>query len=607
MLPNNTPVSQAAIIHQYNDQHREKFNDALFQRSDEDIINAMKEVILSCQRSKHAVIRVIDFEVISDYKIVRDILRQHENQRIKNPQKVINTFNYIDLKDSDIYLLKVNYFIKAKDGEMILPVYIALPRIMNKYYFHIYGNDYYAMYQIVDNSTYNNSMAASSKRQTVTLKTIFMPIRIYREVVTLMQTNNEAVKTVYYASVIFGKKLPAIKYILGKLGYKDALYFMGYGDIVTIVDHNTPRGENDNEIYYFFRTPSKRIVIKVPKVIFDGDHVLQSLIYTVTQSIYVDTSPFDIYNNEFWLVSLGGDFKNFSTKKGEAILDSFESLYDTPTYNDLKLPHEKKQSIYHILLWMLREFTRLRLKDNLNISFKKIRIAEYIALLYSNKLSRGIYSIADAGPNATIGRIKKALNIAPLTLLNIIGKSNLVSYKNAVGDLDSTYAIKFTYKGISGIGDSNNGKSVPDAYRMVHPSHLGRVDIDTSSPSDPGMSGILCPFAKIYDGNRFSEAGEPDEWENEFNELMMSYKAITNLQEITIAEKKILKIDTPVRVQMAEESKQIIDGLINPIKMIINREGLDPEVEIPLEDSGRLVTSYEPIMENPNNDSELDG
>lgn len=607
MLPNNLSPKQAAIMHHYNDTNREKFNPMLFHRSDEDIIKAMKEVILSCQRSKHAVIRVIDFEIIDDYHQVREILRDHENQRIKNPQKTINTFNYIDLKDSDIYLLKVNYLIKAKDGVMQLPVHIALPRIVNKYYFHIYGNDYYAMYQVVDNSTYNNSMAASSKRQTVTLKTIFMPIRIYREVVSLIQTNNESTKTVYYASVIFGKKLPAIKYILGKLGYRDTLVFMGYEDIISIVDHNTPRGENDDQIYYFFRTPSKRIIIKVPKVIFDGDYVLQSLIYTMVQSIYVDTSPYDIFSNEFWLVSLGGDFKNFSTKKGEAILDSLESIYDTLTYEDLKLPHEKKQSIYHILLWMLREFTRLRLKDNLNLSFKKIRIAEYIALLYSNKLSRGIYSIADAGPNATIGRIKKALNIAPLTLLNIIGKSNLVSYKNAVGDLDSTYAIKFTYKGISGIGDSNNGKSVPDAYRMVHPSHIARVDIDTSSPSDPGMSGILCPFAEIHDGNRFSESGEPNEWDNEYNDLMMAYKAITNLKEISIAEKKILKIDTPVRVQMAEESKQIIDGLINPIKLIVNNEGFEMDAEVPLEESGRLVTTYEPIIENPNNDSELDG
>ena len=314
---------------------------------------------------------------------------------------------------------------------------------------------------------------------------------------------------------------------------------------------------------------------------------------------------FNIYSDEFWLVSLGGDFKNFSTKKGEAILDSLESIYDTLTYQDLKLPHECKQSIYHILLWMLREFPRLRLKDNLNLSYKKIRIAEYIALLYSNKLSRGIYTIADAGPNATLGRIKKALNIAPLTLLNMIAKSNLVSYKNAVGDLDSTYAIKFTYKGISGIGDSNNGKSVPNAYRMVNPSQLGRVDIDTSSPSDPGMSGMLCPFAEIYEGNRFSEIDEPNEWGKEFEELLNNYKAVTNLKEIVTAEKEILHIDTPVRVQMLEEAKEIVDGLIYPVRMIVNNEGFENDAEVPLEESGHIVSTYQEVYDSDN--SELDG
>ena len=30
-------------------------------------------------------------------------------------------------------------------------------------------------------------------------------------------------------------------------------------------------------------------------------------------------------------------------------------------------------------------------------------------------------------------------------------------------------------------------------------SHIGRVDKDSSSNSDPGMSGILCPYATIYE------------------------------------------------------------------------------------------------------------
>lgn len=591
-MNNHIDPHQAAIIANYNDTHREKFNPKLFDRKDEDIIEAVKKVILSCQRTAHTVIRVASFDVITDYDEVIRILQAYESQRIKRPQKEINIYNYINLKDSDIYLLRVHYIVKASDGTMELPVYIALPRIVNKYYFHISGNDYYAMYQIVDNSTYNNSMAVSSKRQSVTLKTIFMPIRIYRKLANLHLRNGEVVKSVYYSSIIFKKEIPALKYILGKLGYRDALTFTGYGDVISVVDNLTPRGPNDDQLYYFFSTPAKDITFKVARVVFDGDYVLQSFVHSLVTAITPSTVPFDIFTKDFWVMSLGGDYKNATLKKGEAVLDSLESIYDVMTCNDIALPYEKKQSVYHVVLWMMREFTRLRLKDNLNLSFKKIRLAEYIALLYSNKLSRGIYSIADAGSSTTLERVRKALNIAPTTLLYLLAKSNLVSYKNAVNDLDSTYALKCTYKGISGIGDTNNGKSVPSVYRMIHASQMGRLDLDTSSNTDPGMSGILCPYTEVYDGNRFSDTPEPNEWDKEFAELLQAFKSMTNLTEVIEMEKRIIHIENPVRVQMAEESMRIIDGFMRPIRMIVNNQGFELTDEIPLEESGRITLNY---------------
>lgn len=588
-------LNQAAIMHEYNATHREKFNNELFERNDQDIIDALKQVILSCQRTTNAVIRVIDFEVINNYEQIKSILRSCENARIKK-SKILNSYDYIDLKDSDIYLLKVNYYIKAKDGSSVLTVYIALPRFVNKYYFRIAGNDYYAMYQVVDNSTYNNSMASSTKRQTVTLKTIFMPIRIYREVVTLTQRNGEAVKAIYYPSVIFNKKLSAIKYIMAKLGYNDSLEFLGYRNFITIISKSYPEHiKRDYNKNYYFNTLSDDIIIEVPKMIFDNDYTFQSLVVTIVDSILKETTANDIFSNDFWIISLGGDFKNYSTKKGEAVLNSLESIYDSITYNDIKLPPEKKQTIYHIILWMLREFPRLRVKDNLNLSFKKVRIAEYIASMYVAKLSRGIYRIADSGPNVTLNQIRKALNILPLALLHNICKCNLVNYKNGVNDLDSIYAIKFSYKGISGIGDNNKGKSVPDTYRMIHPSHIGRIDLDTSSASDPGMSGILCPHTNLYGDKMFSDVVEPDEWEKEFAELMDNFKKINSLKEVMQLEKRVLNIDNPIRTQMVEESQKIINGYIYPMKMVISNEGLE-RVEVPYEDSGLISSSYEDII-----------
>jgi hypothetical protein len=601
LIPQNNP--QAMILHEYNKTHREKFNQKLFERSNDDIINALKDVIRSCQRTSHAVIRVIQFEVIEDYDEVQKILRRSEDERLRKQSKKINVYNYIDLKDSDILLLKVDYYIKAKDGSDILTVYIAIPRIVDKYYFRISGNTYYAMYQIVDNSTYNNSMS-SSKKQSVTLKTMFMPIRIYRETANLsLKFINKHIKAVAYPSIIFSKKLNTAKYIFAKFGFVNALNFLGVLDSVYVCKDTSTVTDMDKQIYYYFNTPSSDIVIRVPICIFDNDYYIQSIITTIIQSIHRDTKYNNLYDNQFWLASLGGDFKNFDQVKGSAVLDSLEYVYDIITYSKIRLPEEDKQTIYHILRWMCREFTQLRIKDNLNLSFKRIRIAEYIASLYVAKLSRGIYRISDLGDKVTLKNIKKAINILPLILLHQIAKCNLVNYKNNVSDLDSVFAIKYSYKGISGIGDGN-GKSVPDIYRMIHPSHLGRVDLDTSSASDPGMSGILCPLSDIYDNGMMSEIDEPNDWQNDYNQMMDNYKKLMGLKEIIQMEKEVMKIENPVREEMITESINILNGLRCPIQEIQNDYGL-PSVEVPLEDGFVICTEYGDIDE-PYENSPLD-
>ena len=81
--------------------------------------------------------------------------------------------------------------------------------------------------------------------------------------------------------------------------------------------------------------------------------------------------------------------------KGYSILDSFESIYDITTRNSIKLPMEDKETTYHVLRWIMREFNALRMKNNLDIRYKKIRFAEYIASIYAMKIARGIYRISD--------------------------------------------------------------------------------------------------------------------------------------------------------------------------------------------------------------------
>ena len=51
--------SQSKFIAEYNDRNRPKFNDRFFCKSDDDIIEDLKDVILSCERNKFYTIKSI--------------------------------------------------------------------------------------------------------------------------------------------------------------------------------------------------------------------------------------------------------------------------------------------------------------------------------------------------------------------------------------------------------------------------------------------------------------------------------------------------------------------------------------------------------------------
>ena len=59
-------TNQYEFIRKFNDEHRHPFNDVLFQRSDDEIIEALKKVILSCERDKYFTLKVQQFLVIED-------------------------------------------------------------------------------------------------------------------------------------------------------------------------------------------------------------------------------------------------------------------------------------------------------------------------------------------------------------------------------------------------------------------------------------------------------------------------------------------------------------------------------------------------------------
>ena len=162
----NRPMCQSEFIRQFTDRNREEFNPKLFERNNQDVLDAVSKVVLSCERDKYFTLKVLSIRSIIDYEEIYDTLKEHEENRRKKGQKD-NIYDYINLKDSDIMLLEVKYLVRKNgvermkvDGkevnvqnpEQVLQVLIALPRFVNKYYFRLSGNYYSSTVQVVDGS-----------------------------------------------------------------------------------------------------------------------------------------------------------------------------------------------------------------------------------------------------------------------------------------------------------------------------------------------------------------------------------------------------------------------------------------------------------------------
>lgn len=522
--------NQDHFMRKFNETHREQFNEQLFTRNNEDMIDSMLKVIYSCQRDKYFTLRVTSVRIITDYEQIYNTLRDHEESRKRKNAPKDNYYDYIDMKDSDIMLIEVKYLVRhngvekqeidgktvdVKNPQEILTVLIAVPRFVNKYYFRLNGVLYTSTMQIVDGSTYNNSTSNNSKVDSNTMKTMFQPIAMFRGLRSLTDfyTGEVVDKMIVYNSVIFNNHVNVMYYILANYGFYRTCDFFGI-HCVSVTD--TPVTDPN---YYCFK--KHNLFVSYPKCM--KDPMVQSFAITIYDAIGKDTTLDLIYNIRFWLINLGACYKNASIDKGLFVLDSVESVYDLITKEQLHLPESEKRTVYHLLRWMMREFVGLRAKDNVDVTTKKYRITDYCAVAYAMKVARGIHRVSDMGKRVTLHSVIKAVYTHPMYVIQQITRSmtNLISYQDMVNDNDATTALKWTYKGIQGLGD--DGTSVQPGYRYVNPSHIGILDLDSSPTSDPGMSGMLCPMVQMY-GNSFSDYQEPNTWYDTWGKEQEAYE-----------------------------------------------------------------------------------
>lgn len=564
--------SQAEFMRKYNESHRLPFNDSLFIRNDEDTIRALENIILSCQRNMYFTIKVLSFNVVTSYEDIQKILWMHEESRKKKNKKYKNPYDNINLKDSDIMILQVIYYIKLntivktnEETEKTLEVLIALPRYVEKYYFRLSGCYYTPIFQIVDGSTYNNNTSSMVKKKTVSGKIILNSIRICRNFETLFTLDGEKIENITnYSIIAFKKCVFGCKYLLARFGLVNCIEFLGLSGDVYITDTLM---DNTTDKFYIFEKYG--IYVSVYKELFNYNKVLQSLVYTIVYNILPETNIDFMFDIRYWIRMLGGDFGKYTDEKGLSILSSFDGIYDITSRELLHLPQQDKCDIYAYVRWIMNEFKSLVEKDNLDLNLKRVRgPGDYLAAHYALKLNNSLFRISDVGKGITIKQITRAIYTSPMYLIQtILTNCKMIKTIEMVNANDAFAALSFTYKGISGLGDSpGKSNAIPHVFRRVHPSQMFKVDLETSSPGDPGVSGMIVPYVQLTEDNSFSDYEEPNDWKSMYEEFKQNFIKGNNLLQV-IKFKNKLGIDMDAdRELVLQETMIQYKKLICPVR-----------------------------------------
>ena len=353
------------------------------------------------------------------------------------------------------------------------------------------GKQYYMIYQLLEKSTYTAST-------TVTLKSL-MPVALSRkaaeieaylvqwksvngmeddeeitseEKVMVQDVNEMVYKIPVYKIFVFKTEVPVLIFYFAN-GFDHALSYLGVSNVISI--ESTPDYTDEKYLYF---PASKKCIIKVDKDMFIRYPYIQSIVGGILINCNEKTTVESLRDRQTWIKKLGK-----TPEKGQDMLIMFNRLLDETTKKILRLDPYHKETIYSVIRWMMMSYNELRLKDNMDLNNKRLRINEYIQSLFTLELSKKIYKLITLGKRATMDDFKKAFNFTGEILIQKMHNSGILTFDDRINDMTFFSKFKVTTKGPHSLGGKNK-RNIPIKQRGLHPSYLGYLDILVCGNSD---------------------------------------------------------------------------------------------------------------------------
>lgn len=508
-----------------------------------DIINSTQDLPIE----DFIIMAMKEFEAVENIEIL-DIKIVNEQHKVNLNNHIVN----VNYKKKDIYdfeVPKYNFVNPSRYGEIIFTIKVSTnlnEKIIEKPilypleyegFYYNNGKKMKAIWQLVDASTY-------AQRGKTTLKGR-MPIIIYQNK-NRMITDVEGTEHIChsYSYALNGKSkiglvkakpkfIPPLMVMCAKMGLDDTVDFFGMKDIVFI---DKDWNEEDLKTFYVFELDN--IYLKVFRNLFDKYELVSSFV-TMLYNIRSKDFPLDFDNindTEYWICRVGtlGSAKNkniFSFKaKGLTTMYMIERLLDEITKMNLRIPEYYKQNIYYLMYWMITNFDNIRSHSNIDMANKRIRKNEHIVFSsLGKKINENLNKLIEKKGKSKMNTMDTLLELfnfpSDIIMSGMRNSNDLIKTDDIVNDLNFLLDLSYSAKGYQAIG-ADGVKKISNKYRYLHPSMAGKLDLNTSSNSDVGLSGSLVPTVKLYDRYYFTD--EKPYYANRYNfdkELKRTRKA----------------------------------------------------------------------------------
>lgn len=379
------------------------------------------------------------------------------------------------------------------------PIYI--PLYCDNYHFLIAGSKYSAPYQIADAITYTN------RSNMVVLKTKTRAIKLAREKkanpITDVHGNKFNSCYVYYLYMT-SKKTPFLLYYFAYFGFMNTFKFFG-ADYYCKFYTDCPLEPDEKNFWFKFGS----IYIAVDREAFGKYYNLREFIFTVLECQKRNMDQDSIENTTRWKIILGSTISESNAlEKGEGLVRTLRISLDARTRTNIEklVGGAKKDTMWTVIRWMFLSFVSLSSKTN-SLLNKRIRVSEWIVepllrerydklyrFLGTPEKSRDMNRLADIVKcpegfilGAICGKNRKGLTL------------DIAKWASGVNDnAICKDGLRYVTNGPGSPGSSSSGGSKGgSSYRVFGITYVGRLDIYTSSNSDPGTSGMMSPFAKV--------------------------------------------------------------------------------------------------------------